>query len=738
MFQYSLPVVTRRSLIPDSPPSIPSRSALRFLSPLAFMVAVLCLCGPPAFSQSDVLMHHNDVARTGQNLNETILTPANVNVNQFGKLFTQSVDGIVAGQPLYASNVLMADGLVHNVVIVVTQHNTVYAFDADNNLGNNAAPIWSVSLNNGGTPDPIADYGCKGTGFSEIGITSTPVIDSAKTTIYAVAKTVMPDGTRQFALHALDLTTGSEKLGGPMTITGTYGSDSFLVMYQIQRPALLLENGSIYIGFGGNGCDIYQYNGWLFVYNAQNLQQQFIFEIAPNGKWSSLWGGGAGPAADEFGNIYIVTANGTYDGPGNNDFGDSVIKLGWNGSDLDVLDYFTPYDQDYLNNNDLDLGSAGALILPDQPGLYPHELIAGGKEGTLYLINRDSLGGFDPDGDDVIQTIPGASAFQLVGVPNYWNGSVYIAGDRDYTKQYSLVNGLLTAQPVSQTSVLFGGNGAASMSISSNGTSNGILWALDHSNWVLYALDPTNLANMFYNTKQAPHYRDKLTSMVRFVTPTVSNGKVYIGGKTQLSVFGLLPQVSASSGNGQSGTAKQVLPAPLTVFAADAYTLAPLSGVAITCSDNHAGGVFSPSATQATDDTGTASFTYQLPGVPKTVTITCLNPSTTSATFTEFCVPGAPAVLKMISGNKQIAPPNSPLPKPLVVKVLDATGLPVPGVTVSFTDNGAGGSFSPSSAVTNSAGRVTTQYTTGPNTGKVTVAASVPNLTPVNFIETVQ
>ena len=310
------------------------------ISTAAVVLFVACFGLSLASAQNDVLTQHNDIARTGQNLNETFLTPANVNVNQFGKLFTQNVDGIVVGQPLYASNVLMGDGLVHNVVIAVTQNNTVYAFDADTN----EAPIWSVSLDDGGTPDPISDYGCKGTGFTEIGITSTPVIDSGKTTIYVVAKTL--NGTvRQFSLHALDLTTGSETLGGPMAITGSYGSDTFNVLLQLQRPALLLQNGSVYIGFGGNGCDIYTYNGWLFAYNPQTLQQQAVFETAPNGKKSSLWQGGAGPSVDEFGNIYVVTANGTYDGPGGaNDYGDSALKLGWNGTQLGILDYFTPYN----------------------------------------------------------------------------------------------------------------------------------------------------------------------------------------------------------------------------------------------------------------------------------------------------------------------------------------------------------------------------------------------------------
>ncbi|MGA9352151.1 MAG: hypothetical protein WBV46_00575 [Terriglobales bacterium] len=715
-----------------------SNRAHSFIS-LAAVLAIVCLPLSVASAQNDVLTHHNDVARTGQNLNETILTPGNVNISQFGKLFTQNVDGIVAAQPLYASSVLMGDGLVHNVVIVATQNNTVYAFDADDDDNSNASPIWAVSLNDGGTADPIADYGCTGTGFKQIGITSTPVIDTAKTTVYVVAKTVNGQGNRQFALHALNIATGAETLGGPVTINGTVGADSFLVVYQIQRPALLLENGSIYIGFGGNGCDIYNYNGWLFVYNPQNLQQQTVFEVAPNGKWSSLWGGGAGPAADEFGNIYVVTANGTYDGPGAaNDYGDSVLKMNWNGSAFGIEDYFTPYNQLYLDDNDLDLGSAGALILPDQPGSYPHELIAGGKEGTLYLINRDNLGQYNGISDNVIQTIPGASDFQLVGVPTYWNGNVYIAGDRDFTKQYSLINGMLTTQPVSETSIYFGGNGAASTSLSANQNTNGILWAVDHSNYVLFGFDATNLGNEFYSSKKAPHFRDQLGAMVRFTTPTVSNGHVYVAGKSTLTVFGLLPLLSPAAGNNQSGSPSQVLPTPLTVLAADAYSHVPQQGISITCSDGHAGGTFSPGPTQTTGGAGTITFTYQLPGAPKEITITCSSPTTTSATFSEACVPGAPASMKGTSGNNQKAPPASPLPKPLVVKVFDANGIAVPGVTITFSDNGAGGSFSPPSAVTNTGGKASTQYTTGVSAGKISITASTPGVSSASFKETVE
>ncbi|MGB9196516.1 MAG: Ig-like domain-containing protein [Terriglobales bacterium] len=674
------------------------------------------------------------MARTGQNLNETILTPANVNVNQFGKLFAQNVDGIIVGQPLYASGVLMGDGLVHNVLIVVTQNNTVYAFDADSN----AAPIWSVSLDDGGTPDPITDFGCKGTGFSEVGITSTPVIDPAKTTIYVVAKTVANQG-RQFALHALDLTTGNEILGGPTTITGTYGPDTFQVVYQMQRPALLLQNGSIYIGFGGNGCDIYKYNGWLFAYDAQTLQQQSVFEVSPSGKQSSIWQGGTGPSVDEFGNVYVVTANGTYDGPGGeSDYGDSVLKMGWSGSTIGIVDYFTPYNQLALEDADLDLGSSGALILPDQPGTYPHELVAGGKQGTLYLINRDNLGQYNSGMDDVIESLPGAVPDELTGDPVYWNGSVYVSGDRDYIKQFPLINGMLSTQPVSQTTVFFADTGASSTSLTANGNTNAILWAVNHSDHILYAFDPTNLATLLYNSKQAIHARDALSPVIRFITPTISNGKVYIGGKTQLTVYGLLPVLSPSGGNNQTGTAQEVLPIPLSVLASDAYTHAPIPGLAVTCSDGNARGTFIPSATQTTDSTGTATFQYQLPNAQETITITCTSPTTTTTAFTEISGAGPPAAMKTVSGNRQSGPPNAMLSKPLVVKVIDANEHPVPGVTVNFTDNGAGGSFSSASPVTDSKGKASTQYTTGPNPGKVTVTVSTSGTNSLKLIETVQ
>jgi len=715
---------------------------LKPVTTLAAIFFVLCLGCSFAWSQNDVLTQHNDNTRSGLNANETLLTPANVNVKSFGKLFTQSVDGIIVAQPLYANQVLMNDGVLHNVVYVATQNNTVYAFDADSTQGNNASPLWSVSLNNGGTPDPIADYGCTGTHYTEIGIMGTPVIDPGKTTLYVVAKTVT--GTvRNFSLHALDITTGNELLGGPVIISGTAassnGSGTFNPIFQMQRPALLLQNGVIYIGFGGNGCDVYAYNGWLFAYNSQTLQQEAAFLVTPDGTRASIWQGGSGPAVDENGNIYVVTANGTYDGPaGGNDFGDTVLEMGWTANVFGVLDYFTPYNQLQLSNLDLDLGSSGPLILPDQPGVYAHELVAGGKQGTLYLINRDNEGHFDPAGDDVIQSIPEAVVGELVGVPSYWNGSVYVAGDLDYIKQFALVNGLLTEQPVSQTTVAFLGTGPASTSITANGTSNGILWAIRHTNAALFAFDPTNLANEFYNSAQASQSRDKLVPVVRFVTPTISNGKVYIGGTTALAVYGLLPALSAVTGNSQTGVEKTVLPIQLTVLAADAYSSNPMAGVTVTCKDGGAGGVFTPSTTQTTSAAGTVAYSYQLPPKPRAVSVTCTSLGYASAVFSETSAVGTPVKMIIASGNNQTAEPNMPLAEPLVIKAADVNGYGVPGVTVNFTDNGAGGTFVATSVVTGSNGTASAQYTTGPNAGTVTITASTAGLKSLNLKVTVQ
>jgi hypothetical protein len=300
------------------------------------------------------------------------------------------------------------------------------------------------------------------------------------------------------------------------------------------------------------------------------------------------------------------------------------------------------------------------------------------------------------------------------------------------------VNGMLTTSPVSETTISFGGLGPASTSITSNGTTNGILWVIRHTNQALFAFDSTNLANEFYNTTQALKQRDKLIPLNRFVTPMITNGKVYVGGSGALEVYGLLPSLSATAGNNQTGTEKQVLPVALTVAATDGYVSNPISGVSVSCVDGGHGGIFSPSATQTTNSSGTITFTYELPSKPQAITITCSSTGYGNAVFSETVTTGSPVKMSITSGNNQSAEPNTQLANPLVVKVQDAFGYGVSGVTVNFTDNGAGGTFSSASAVTASNGTASVQYTTGPNAGKTIVTASSSGLKSLNLNVTVQ
>jgi len=711
---------------------------------LLLAVSVSLLSPARTHGQASVLTEHNDVARTGQNLSETVLTPANVNSVQFGKLFTQNVDGTIVGQPLYAPDVTLPDGTTHNVVYVATQHDSVFAFDAGNNQGNNALPLWTASFSNpanGITSVPIANYGCTGTRFTELGIMGTPVIDPASGTIYVVAKT-MENGQYFFRLHALDITSGQEKFGGPVVISASVPSNSGMVSfnaaYHMQRPALLLVNGVVYIGFGSTGCDSYAYHGWLFAYDSQLLRQLGVFVDTPNGTRGAIWQAGGGPAADSEGNIYLQTANGTFDAnTGGLDYGDSVLKLGLANDVLGVADYFTPFDQSYLAANDFDLGSGGVLVLPDQSGTYPHEIIGGGKEGTLYLVNRDNMGQFHSgDNSQTIQTIPNIVPNELDSVPAYWNSNVYIAGEGDFIKMFSLTGGLLSSAPVSETQVLFNQAGPGSVSISANGGTNGILWAVLHGNPVLYAFDATNLANILYSSKQALKLRDKMDAAARFVSPTVVNGKVYIGGKTDLMVYGLFPALSVASGGGQVGAAGTTLPTPLSIQTVDSYPGNPLGGISVTCKDSTPHGSFG-SSVSVSDSSGIATTTYTLPVKVSNVTITCSSAGLVSAQIAETAIAGPATVIKVFSGNKQSAPTATALPNPLVVSVVDAHGNPISGVAVTFSDGGEEGSFSSTSATTDVSGHASTMYVTPDQVDVVQVSAATAGLKSAVFAITV-
>src|SRR5215469_4051456 len=552
---------------------------------------LVALCGLTGHAQTSVTTQHNDISRTGANPNETILTPANVNINGFGKLFSYPVDGYVYAQPLYMAGLTMGagtaqPGTTHNVVFVATQHDTVYAFDADSNLGANANPLWQVSLIGAGEKTvPNADVSCSDI-IPEIGITSTPVIDPATNTIYVVAKTTVNDTTFYFRLHALDITTGQEKFGGPQTLaasvlgTGTGSSNGTLTWdprWQNNRAGLLLLNGILYIGTGSH-CDNGPWHGWILAYNAATLLQTGAWSSSPNSLGSGIWGGGSGLAADvpsgkPYGRIFVATGNGTFDAVAPNytdtmDFGDSILKLDLNNgvptmntNGTVVGDDFTPHAQATLNNGDEDQGSGGTLLLPN------YELAQVGKSGIVYVLKRENLGGYNPNNTKD----PGeaANVGGVWGAPAYWNGSVYVWGQEDNLKAFSYTNGVLSSNPTSTSAETAGDMNthtySPTPSVSANGTTNGIVWSLKTDNEatqgreVLYAHDASNVANLLYSSGSAGtetnYNRDNPGNSVKFIVPTVVNGKVYVGSQSRLSVFGLLggatqaatPAISPSS-----------------------------------------------------------------------------------------------------------------------------------------------------------------------------------------------
>jgi hypothetical protein len=683
---------------------------------------------PQAAAQVNVLTNKMDNSRTGQNISETKLTTSNVNSNMFGKLFAFNVDGYVQAQPLYMS-ALTVNGVAHNVVFVATQHDSVFAIDADTGL-----QLWQASFINpaaGITTVPAQAEGCNNvTGFNELGIVSTPVIDPTTGTLYVTAKTqeiVSGHYTYVYRLHALDVATGLEKLGGPVVITGKIGSLTFTPLNQIQRPGLLLSNGTLYLGFGSNGCD-FNARGWLFAYGASNLQQIAQMTTEPDNSYgSSIWQGGVGPAADSAGNVFFSTANGSFNFS-TQDFGDSVLKVSLGTNTLSVADYFTPFDQANMAATDLDLGSGGVTLLPTQGSNTPNLLVTSGKDADIYLINRDNLGLYNPTNNDQIpQYLPAALSGELFGSPVYWNNTVYFLAHQDYLRAYSLGvnssnNSVLSTTPVAQTNVKLTNVGFPV--VSANGTSNGIVWVVRSVKGVqlMSAFDAIHLV-LLYDSGMAAGGRDSLGAIGHSATPIVANGKVYAGTQTQLVSYGLFPEVNAVTGGGQTGYAGTTLPIPITVKATNPYTGAPIPGVTVTFGDAGKKGTFS-NPTAVTDSNGQASSTYKLPNLPQTLTLTVSSPGYSSATFTEQDNVGPVAALSVVSGSKQVGTVGTTLPLPIVVRAKDAVGNVVPGATVAFAD-GTGGTFSPNPAITDSTGQVATSYTLPTVAKSLTVTASV-------------
>jgi hypothetical protein len=467
----------------------------------------------------------NDNSRTGQQNNETVLTPANVNSSKFGFMFSNPVDGFVYAQPLYIPN-LSIGGDLHNVVFVETEGDSVYAFDADIP----GPPLWQISIiPPGGSTVPTALVGSSVK--PQIGITSTPVIDTTSKTMYVVGET-LESGSIIFRLHALDVTNGAERPGSPVVIT----APNFQPMEQLQRTGLLLANGNIYFGFASHG-DNPPYHGWVFAYNAVSLARVAAWSDSPTGSMGGIWMAGAGIAADSTGDIYVASGNGTWDG--NTNLSTSFIRLSPN---LNVVDFFTPFNQAALSRADLDFGAGGILLLPDQPGPFPHELVGCGKPSPIYVIDRDNMGHHRTSDDSQIvqsldKAIGGTSGIQsndkCFMTPAYWQGNLYFVGNNDVIKSFSLdpATGKLSSSPTSQGSFTFVFPGAHPV-VSSNGNSNGIVWAVDRSSSVsLHAYSATDLTNERYRS-------GGIGAGTKWAVPTVINGKVYVGTQTRLVVFG--------------------------------------------------------------------------------------------------------------------------------------------------------------------------------------------------------
>jgi hypothetical protein len=509
------------------------------------------------------LTYHNDNLRSGLNSNETALTAGNVNPRQFGKLFSVPVDGFVYAQPLWMPNVNISGQGVRNVVFIATEHDSVYAFDADGS-GN---ALWQTSFINpaiGITTVPAADVEVGVDLIPEAGITATPVIDAARGVLFVLARTKEVSGSTTnyvHRLHALDVTTGNEMPGSPVVIAGQVagnGYDSvsgvvtFTGWHQNNRAALLLLNGVVYVAFAALE-DIDFYHGWVFGYDQNSLAQVSIFNATPDGSKGGVWQGGGGLLADSTGNVFLATGNGTFDAnQGGRDYGTAFMKLTPNGGTMSVTDYFTPFSQKFLNTELVngDLASAGPLLLPDQKGPVPHLALACGKSGTLYLMNRDNLGRYNQTTDQIQQALYGTIGLSGLpagnyGTPAYFHGQIYIQGVKDPLKQFTISKSLLSAGPNAVSPEIVGYPGTSPV-VSSNGALNGIAWTIDASGnasnkpSILRAYDAANVSHEIYSSTIAG-VRDKAGAAVKFSSPTVANGKVYVGTQSELDVYGLLP-----------------------------------------------------------------------------------------------------------------------------------------------------------------------------------------------------
>jgi hypothetical protein len=500
-------------------------------------------------SAVDVLTYHNDNGRTGQNLNETTLTPANVNSAQFGKIATLSVTGRVDAQPLYVSNVTVPGSGTHNLLIVATEHGTVYAFDTTT-----WAIVWQKSMLATGE-SPSDDRGCSQVS-PEIGVTATPVIDRSRGSngvIYVVAMS-KNGSTYHHRLHALDLATGAELFSGPKEITATYpghgdGTNGTNVVFDPkqykERAGLLLMNGTIHTAWASH-CDVRPYTGWLMSFNADTLAQTSVLNVTPNGDSGAIWMAGAGLAGDNSGNYYFLDGNGDFDTtmnasgfPSNGDFGNAFVKVSTTGGSLAVADYFEMSNGVSESAADQDLGSGGAMVLPDltdATGAVKHLAVGVGKDAHMYVVNRDNMGKFSSNANNIYQDITGVLAGGVFAMPAYFNGRVYYGAVSDSLKAFTITNARFSTNSTAHTTTTFSYPGATP-SVSANGNTNGIVWAIQNNgSSVLHAYDATTL-NELYNTSQMSS-RDSVGTNNKYITPTIVNGKVFVGTTNSVVVYG--------------------------------------------------------------------------------------------------------------------------------------------------------------------------------------------------------
>ena len=508
-------------------------------------IAVFAPAPAPPVPPGAVVTWHNDEARTGQNPSETSLNPATVTRATFGLVEKHPVDGMIYAQPLVVPGLRVAGG-VHDVVFVATEHDSVYAFDA---RARNAPPLWRVSFidpAHGITTVPCTNKNqpeCDPTILvPEFGITATPVIDLASRTMYVVAKT-LERGAYHQRLHALELTSGAEKFGGPADMTGTasgFPGVRFAAKSALSRAGLALHGGAIYTAFASND----DAPGWILRYDARTLASAGAFCVAPTGQLGGIWQGGAAPAADANGYLYALTGNGTFDAnTGGSNYGMSMLKLS-TAAAPSVADFFSEFNESKLSQRDLDFASGGVVVLPNQPGPHPHEILGAGKDGKIFLVDRDDMGEFSPHQNHVLETVDG-NPNGYYSTAAYFGGAVYYAGVGDRLKRFPLSNGLLDPKPASMSPMAFNYPGATP-SISSDGTRDAIVWTLEAGGNPsggpparLIAFDAADVSRVLYDSART-NGRDRAGAGVKYTPPTVAGGAVYVATQTELDVFGLL------------------------------------------------------------------------------------------------------------------------------------------------------------------------------------------------------